>query len=146
MRSGADIKDYSLNALKSVTSNIKASHERTKADGAFHKFTLSGQDYGGRWLMVFATGPNLRPAQDALHDYLMLKKHHLRANRALGVLLDPHGNPTCSFWLCDAPKDDPGLDARIRALGWTPLDRVPRAIPPSAKGNRKKAKKKRRRR
>lgn len=132
-RVGADLDGYSTRAQEQMDANIQASMERSRRDGEFHTFTAGGADDTGRWVYIFATGPDTRESRDHLQQYLAAKKHQQHADRALAVHLNPDGSPRLTLWLAHTPEDDPELDRLARAMRLIPPDRAPDSIPPKAK-------------
>ena len=56
-------------------------------------------------------------AADRLVTYMTAKKHQLRSDRSLGILLDGHGTRCAVVYLNDTPTDDETLDALGAAIG-----------------------------
>jgi hypothetical protein len=145
-RVGADIDGYSTTTQNQMAENIEATLARSRADGAFHTFTTGGTDDTGRWIYIFAAGPDTPDNQAHLAEYLRAKKHQDHADRALGVLLSRTGSPVRTLWLAHPPEEDPDLDALARAMRLIPPDRAPTAVPPKAKPQRRSKGRRRRRR
>lgn len=132
-RVAADLDGYSTRAQDDMCANITHTLARTAADGGFHTFTTGGTDDTGRWIYIFAAGPNTPGNRDHLQQYLTAKKHQDHADRALAVLMSSEGSPQMTLWLAHPPERDPDLDALARAMRLVPPDRAPSAIPPKAR-------------
>lgn len=139
-RVGADLGGYSTRAQEQIASAIEHTQARSRRDGAFHTFTTAGTDDTGRWVYIFATGPDTPGNRDHLQQYLTAKKHQEHADRALAVHLSPDGTPRLTAWLSYPPEHDPELDRLARAMRLIPPDRAPTAIPPKAKAKAAKGK------
>lgn len=143
-RTAADINSYGPAALKAIAGHIREANSRTKQDGKFHSYTMGGGDDTGRWVLIFGTGHDTPRTREHLDKYLAAKKHSEWADRALAVLLNRAGAPVYSRWLSYPRQDDPELDRLARTMRLVPPDRAPRAIPPSAKQQAKRKRKKKR--
>ena len=137
-RVGSDLDGYSTASQNQMAANIEATLASSRADGGFHTFTTGGTDDTGRWIYIFATGPDTADNREHLEQYLRAKKHQDHADRALGVHLSESGSPVRTLWLAHPPEDDPELDALARAMRLIPPDRAPTAIPPKAKPKRRR--------
>lgn len=137
-RVGSDLDGYSTASQNQMAANIEATLASSRADGGFHTFTTGGTDDTGRWIYIFATGPDTSDNREHLEQYLRAKKHQDHADRALGVHLSESGSPGRTLWLAHPPEDDPELDALARAMRLIPPDRAPTAIPPKAKPKRRR--------
>ncbi|KJK11769.1 hypothetical protein UB45_10970 [Terrabacter sp. 28] len=141
-RVGADLDGYSTRAQQQMAANIKDAIESSRRDGKFHTFTTGGTDDSGRWIYIFATGPDTRESRDHLQQYLAAKKHQEHADRALAAHLNADGSPRLTLWLAHPPENDSELDRLARRMRLIPPDRAPDSIPPKAKA---KARNRRRR-
>lgn len=132
-RAAADIDGYSTQAQRGIADNIGLTLAQSARDGSFHTFTTGGTDDTGRWIYIFAAGPDTVTNRDHLRQYLRAKKHQDHADRALGVLLAHDGKPHFTMWLAHEPEVDPELDALVREMRLIPPDRAPSAVPPKVK-------------
>ena len=145
-RAAADLDGYSAQAQDGIAENIETTLAATARDGGFHTFASGGLDDTGNWLLIFASGPATTDSAKHLQLYVTAKKHQLRADRALGVLLDPDKRPRLTIWLPHPAEDDPELDQVVRDMGLRPLVHTPRVVPPHVKRSTKPGGKKKQRR
>ncbi len=133
LRAAADLDGYSAQAQRGIAENIIHTLGKSTRDGDFHTFTTGGMDDTGRWIFIFAAGPDTAANREHLRQYLRTKKHQDHADRGLAAFLEPDGKPRLTMWLAHQPEDDPELDALARAMRLIPPDRAPSAIPPKVK-------------
>jgi hypothetical protein len=122
-RAAADIDGYSTQAQHGIADNIGRTLVESARDGSFHTFTTGGTDDTGRWIYIFAAGPDTAANREHLRQYLRAKKHQDHADRALGVLMAHDGKPRLTMWLAHEPEEDPELDALAREMRLIPPDR-----------------------
>lgn len=144
LRAAADADGYSSEAQTAIVRNIEATLSASAHDGSFHTFATGDFDDTGRWMYIFAGGADTATNRERLRQYLRAKKHQVRADRALGVLLAPDGQPRLTMWLAYKPTDDPELDALVESMRLIPPDRARSAPPPRVK-KRARGRRKRRR-
>lgn len=144
-RAASDIDGHSDQSQRGMAQGVNTTLAASARDNAFHTFATGGFDDSGRWIHIFAAGPDSAETRERLGLYLRAKKHQEHADRALGVLLREDGMPRLTIWLDDRWTEDPELDALARRMRLVPPDRVPSVRPPTAKRPRKPRKRKRRR-
>lgn len=132
-RAASDVDGYSTRAQADMAAHIEHTLARTASDGGFHSFSTGGADDTGRWVHIFASGPDTQTNRDHLQQYLAAKKHQDHADRALAVLINPDGTPQFTQWLAYSPREDTDLDRLARAMRLVPPSREPSASPPKAK-------------
>ncbi len=120
LRFGADLLGLSGEAQKKLLRQIDSLVDRTRDDDEYHTLAHA---YAGMWgypTLFAATHPIAMPvdvAADRLVTYMTAKKHQLRSDRSLGILLDGHGTRCAVVYLNDTPTDDETLDALGAAIG-----------------------------
>lgn len=72
-------------------------------------------------------------AMEQLRTYMAAKKHQLRSDRSLGLLLDHRREIVGTIYMNDAPGDDPDLDSLGQAIGLVSIEESLRPVPPSAR-------------
>jgi hypothetical protein len=77
-------------------------------------------------------GQTLREAIERLRTYMVAKKHQMRSDRSLGLLLDQRRNIIATIYMNGAPAEDPGLDKLGQAIGLRSIEESRRPVPPSA--------------
>lgn len=134
-RFGADLLGISGRSQTKLIRTMRRMVRRSRSDGSPHSLM---QSYAGPWgLPVFIafSKPQLVPLEFAsrhLREYLTAKKHQLRADRGLGILLDEDGQVIQVVYLNDIPREDSTLDQRVNAMKLQPVGVPQRPIPPSA--------------
>lgn len=147
LRAASDLDGYSRLAQDKIAASIREIERQTRNDLRFHSVASGGVDESGSWIFIFATSPSTPENLQSLEEYLVVKKHQMQADRALGVLLSASGRPEVSIWLSHPPTADPELDKLVKIMRLVPADRAPRVVPPHVrKPRRRKAAKKRRKR
>ena len=68
-----------------------------------------------------------------LEKYLVLKKHQLQSDRALGILVDQDAEIIAVCYSNLLPEADADLDKLVEEMHLVQIERMARAIPPSAK-------------
>ncbi len=72
-------------------------------------------------------------AMEKLRTYMTAKKHQLRSDRSLGLLLDHRRQIVGTVYMNDAPDDDPGFDSLGDEIGLMSIEESHRPVPPSAR-------------
>jgi hypothetical protein len=120
LRFGADLLGLSGDAQKQLLRQLDDLVDATRADGAFH--TLA-HGYAGMWgyptffAACHGAGMDTAAAVERLHIYMAAKKHQLRSDRSLGILLDEYGTRRAVIYLNDPPSADERLDSVGEAIG-----------------------------
>ncbi len=153
LRFGADLLGLAGAAQKRLVASLRDIANQTRVDGQRH--TL-GFTYAGLWghpMFFAATQPRDQTRGEALEmlrTYMAAKKHQLRADRSLGLLLDHRRQIVGTVYMNDAPEDDPDLDSLGDAIGLMSIEESHRPTPPSARrathqlrGQRKKGRRRR---
>lgn len=151
-RFSADLLNLSGDAQEKLAGDIQTLISKTKKDGRPHSLFVA---FAGSWgypTLFVGTQPGsmAQPAaSNRLATYGIAKKHQIKSDRALMVLLDERGKVR-SVRYDNAPYvDNKDLDALGHAAGLLPPEFMARPIPPSARRATKRlnaGKKKRRRR
>ncbi|MBO3084114.1 hypothetical protein [Cellulomonas fengjieae] len=132
-RTSSDLDGHSARAQQALADNALGALRLSARDGQFHTYATGGTSDSGRWLFIFATGPDTPKNIDHLSLYLRAKKHQEHADRAMAFFLRPDGKPRMTLWMPDPPSPDPELDRLAREMKLVPPDRTPRVLPPHAK-------------
>jgi hypothetical protein len=120
LRFGADLLGLSGEAQSQLVRHVGELVLRTRDDGKFHTLV---QGYAGLWgyptffAAAYSDVLGADDAADRLHTYMTAKKHQVRSDRSLGVLVNEHGSKTAVVYLNDAPTEDEHLDALGVSIG-----------------------------
>lgn len=120
LRLASDLDSYATEAQEDIVKCVEQVIEMTERDHQMHTYAIRGCDDTGRWIHIFATGPNSDTNRYHLQQYLRAKKHQERADRAFGVLLSQRGDPMVTMWLTHEPDEDPELDELARQMRLRP--------------------------
>ncbi len=148
LRMGADLLNIASKGQIDFLRNIEAIAAKTRTDGAHHSMSTG---FAGAWgfpLVIAYTkerGLSVVEAAAGLESYLVAKKHQMRSDRALGILMDDSGRPIGIRYSNDPPREDADLDSLVAEMRLKPLS-VRAPIPPSASRTTKRLKSKRTRR
>jgi hypothetical protein len=152
-RFGADLLSLSVETQSRLASSVKSIVRRTRTDGRMHSLA---QAFAGDWgfvLLVAMTQPKGMPVNEAavrLETYLKAKRHHVKADRALGILIGENSQVVRVVYRTAPASEDEGLDALLEQmeLGRIPAESRPRspAVQQKPIRRRKKSTKGRRRR
>lgn len=124
LRFGADLLGLEGQAQKRLGSALQTLAKRTRAD---HQRRSLVQGYAGLWgypTFFAGTAPSGQPHRDAveaLRLYMSAKKHQLRSDRSLGLVLDEDGEIVHVIYANDLPIANPQLDALGSAIGLQPV-------------------------
>lgn len=135
-RFAADLLNLSGETQKSFAEDLRQLVKATRADHVHHSMMLC---FAGAWgfpsLFVYtrARGVSIDEAREELEFYMVAKKHQLRSDRALGVILDESDRIIAVRYANGAPRKDAELDDLVKAMRLVPVERMARAVPPSAK-------------
>jgi hypothetical protein len=136
LRFGADLLSLAGTAQKKLGNSLRELVDKTRADGRWHSMAYA---YAGMWghPMFFAGTKSRSYTRDAatekLRVYMATKKHQMRSDRSLGLLLDERGEIVCVVYMNAPPSDDPDLDALGTAIGLRSVEESHRPFPPSAR-------------
>ena len=123
LRFGADLLSLSGTTQKQLGNALRDIAAKTRADGRWHSVAHA---YAGTWghpILIAASTVRNGPQGDAkekLRTYLTAKKHQLRSDRALGLLLTQRREIVYVAYLNSPATDDPGLDALGVEIGLKP--------------------------
>ena len=118
-RFGADLLSLSVRTQSRLASSIKLIVRRTKTDGKSHSLA---NGFAGDWgfvLFVAVTQPEGMPIGEAamrLDTYLTAKKHHVKADRALGILIGEKSQVIRVVYRPEPASEDEGLDALVEQM------------------------------
>ncbi len=136
LRFGADLLGLAGTAQKQMGGSLRELASKTRADGRWHSIACG---YAGPWgyPVLFAGsvpgGCTRGEAIDRLRMYMAAKKHQMRSDRSMGLLLDQHRQIVATIYMNDAAGDDPDLDELGRALCLRPAGEGYRPVPPYAR-------------
>ena len=82
---------------------------------------------------------------DRLCTYMLAKKHQVRSDRSLGLLVSHHGRIEMTMYMNDPPGDDDELDALGTAIGLRRTWEKPKRASPVSEKKRKRRGTRRRR-
>lgn len=119
-RFSSDLLNLASDAELRLRLDIKRILAKTMSDAAYHTMLHC---YAGSWgfptLFIATCPPTMRfqDASDQLYTYLLAKKHQLRSDRALAIVLSTEGEIVSVRYDNSLPTDDPELDGLGRTLG-----------------------------
>lgn len=151
LRFGADLMGLAGTVQKKLGHSLREIVDKTRTDGQWHSIVYG---YAGLWghpTLFAGTQPRNQSRGEAmkrLSTYMAAKKHQLRSDRSLGLLLDRRREIVGTVYMNDAPGDDPNLDALGKAIGLKSIEESHRPVPPARRAThrrRSQRKKKRRR-
>ena len=120
LRFGADLLGLSGEVQTELLRQVDSMVDRTRDDHEYHTLV---QAYAGVWgypSFFAATYPTSMPidvAANRLDTYMTAKKHQLRSDRSLGILLDQHGTRSAVVYMNETPTDDEALDTLGMTIG-----------------------------
>lgn len=137
LRTGADLLglsgDTQLKILRLLTDRARAARQA-------HRYRDAMLSFAGLWghpTLFVAASPaasDLNSSRTRLETYIRTKKHQLKSDRAVGLLVDDQANLQQVIYLNDLPADNPALDALAIEMGLQPVGNSARpAAPPSAR-------------
>jgi hypothetical protein len=135
-RFGADLLGLAGTAKKKLGDSLRELVSKSRADDGWHSMACG---YAGMWgyPMIFAgTKPRSHSHNEAvekLRTYMAAKKHQIRSDRSLGLLLDERRKIVCVIYMNNLPTDDPDLDTLGTAIGLRSIEESHRPIPPYAR-------------
>lgn len=135
-RFGADLLGLAGTAQKKLGDFLRQLVDQSNSDDKWHSMV---QGYAGLWgyPMLFAGTASPSHTHDEavtkLHSYMAAKKHQMKADRSLGLLLNNQQEIVYVIYLNGIPVDDPELDALGETIGLRPAGEPSRPVPPSAR-------------
>lgn len=139
LRFGADLLDLSSEAQQNLTEAFENAVKLTRADHEWHSVALcyaGERGFPSLYICSQPAGMSDARARERLGTYLIAKKHQLRSDRALGIMVDEAGAIAAVQYDNTPPKDDIELDELGRAIGLQP---VPRTSKPPQRSSRRAA-------
>lgn len=136
LRTGADLLGLSGDTQLKL---LRLMSDRAKAAGQTGQYRDAMLSFAGLWghptLFIAAAPAAVREtAQKRLETYMRAKKHQLKSDRSVGLLLDDLANIQATIYMNDPPGDDPALDALAVEMGLRPVgDAIRPSPPPSAR-------------
>lgn len=120
LRIGTDLLALSGQAQRRILTAIHKIVDQTNRDGASHSLVQGFASSTG-YMTIFANtvpdGGDSDFEARRLDAYMLLKKHQLKSDRGLGLLIDHLGEIVAIHYLNDLPANDPDLDALVVELG-----------------------------
>lgn len=123
-RFGADLLALSSDAQDLVTEKIKNVVSSTRADHEWHTVAYAFAGYDGFSSVFVCSRPRGMSRQDAIsrmRTYVIAKKHQLRSDRALGVMVNEEAEIVAVLYENSIPGNDPELDKLGGTLGLQPV-------------------------
>ncbi|SDE24273.1 hypothetical protein SAMN05660485_00299 [Blastococcus fimeti] len=136
LRFGADLLALSGRAQSELASATKKLIKQTRIDGKPHRLAQGFAGDDGYVLVVAQTRPGTAEivhSTASLETYLRAKKHHIRADRALGILVEKDSSISHVFYEDKDSAGDPDMDALVTAMQLGSVPPTGRPIPPLAK-------------
>lgn len=136
LRFGADLLGLAGTAQKNLGGSLRELVDKARTDGRWHTVVYS---YAGIWgypALFAGTQPRNQiraEAMERLRTYMAAKKHQLRSDRSLGLLLDHRREIVGTIYMNDPPGDDPDLDSLGQEIGLMSIEESLRPVPPSAR-------------
>jgi hypothetical protein len=118
-RFGADLFALSADAQTGLVDGVNRLMEMTSADRLPHSMVQSFASpfgYPAFFAVTVPVGDDHRPLLDHLVNYMTAKKHQLRSDRALGVLVMESGRTLASVYMNQPAGSDDRLDEAGRAM------------------------------
>lgn len=135
-RFSADLLNLSDEGQEKLAKSVLQLVSSTRADHQHHSlFTAFAGAWGYPALFV-GTQPNGMPramASEKLAVYGTAKKHQIKSDRSLLVLLNEHGDIESVRYDNRVPENSQLLDAVGKNIGLTPVEVMARPVPPSAR-------------
>lgn len=135
LRIGADLLSLSGDAQQRLASGMKRICQATKQDHQPHDMSIGCAGAWGYPLAIALTRPKsmpLRSAQDRIAEYVLVKKHQIQADRAMGFLLAESGEIIGTTYMNHPHEPDEDLDRLVIQRKLQPVGDSYRPIPPSA--------------
>jgi hypothetical protein len=136
LRSGADLLGLAGTAQKKLGDSLRELAGKARADGRWHSIVYAYAGLSGHPTLFAGTEPRNQARDEAierLRTYMAAKKHQMRSDRSLGLLLDQRRQIVGTVYMNDAPGDDPDLDSLGKAIGLMSIEESRRPVPPSAR-------------
>jgi len=130
-RFSSDLLNLASDAQLRLRLDVKGILAKTTSDATYHTMLHC---YAGSWgfpTLFMATCPPTMKVQDAsdrLYAYLLAKKHQLRSDRALAIVLSTKGEIISVCYDNSLPADNPELDELGRTLGLVAPERMRRDL------------------
>lgn len=136
LRFGADLLGLAGTAQKKLGDSLRDMANQSRGDGQWHTLVFA---YAGMWgyptlfAAAQARDQTRGEAMEELRTYMAAKKHQLRSDRSLGLLLGQRRQVVGTVYMNDASGDDPGLDSLGDEIGLMSVEESRRPVPPSAR-------------
>ncbi|GIG89216.1 hypothetical protein Pen02_41520 [Plantactinospora endophytica] len=125
LRFGADLANYSSDAQRRLARSIQKVVDNTREDNGFHTLAQGFLTPWGQGMFFVGSQPEGYPdAKRRLSEYMKAKKHQLRADRVLGVLVDVGGSIVETDYQNDPWKPDEELDKLVADMRLVPAERM----------------------
>ena len=147
LRFGADLMNLSSIAQRRLMKNMATVVARTRSDHEFHSLTEGFVTPWGQAAIFVGSQPAGMPdARQRLAAYMTAKKYQLRADRALGLLVDEASAIRSVEYRNDPWTPDEAMDRLVAEMRLVPPERMRRGTKPppwraNARTNRKSGKK-----
>jgi hypothetical protein len=140
LRIGADLLGLAGHAQRKLIANLRRIVNETRTDSLSHSLVQGFASASG-FMTFFAwtIRANTDPAVEfeALQMYMLAKKHQVRSDRSLGVLLDRRGRIQGTIYMNHPAGDDQELDEMEATIGLQRTWEKPRRPPPTSKKKRR---------
>jgi hypothetical protein len=120
LRIGADLLGLNGRAQRKMMADIRRLADRTRADSRPHSLTMGFAGIGGFmtfFVWTLPAGADRELEADRLYTYMLTKRHQVRSDRTLGLLVSHQGRIEMTMYMNDLPGDDDDLDALGAAIG-----------------------------
>jgi hypothetical protein len=147
-RIGADLLGLEGRAQKKLLTNIQGVVDKTRADERPHSLTQGFVGSGGYTTIFVGTvpaGADRDIEAERLRVYMLAKKHQVRSDRSLGLLVSHRGHIEATIYMNDPPGADVDLDALGEAIGLRRTWEKPKRAPSVSEKKRKRRAKRPRR-
>ncbi|MDW5327249.1 hypothetical protein [Plantactinospora sp. KLBMP9567] len=133
IRFGADLSNLSSDAQHRLARNIQTVVAKTRRDNGFHALALGFLTPWGQAVFFVGSQPEgYTHAKQRLHEYMKAKKYQLRADRALGILVDTRESIVAAEYQNDPWEPSDELDSLVADMRLVPAARMTRGVRPKA--------------
>jgi hypothetical protein len=126
-RFGADLLALSSGAQELLTEKFQTILSHTRADHNWHTvaYAFAGYDgFSSIFICSQPTGMSRKNALSRMRTYVTAKKHQLRSDRALGVMVNEEAGIVAVLYENSVPGSDRELDELGKAIGLQPAQKL----------------------